>query len=258
MSVKSLKIFVRVLVFGLLLSASTTVYADAIAITSVSLSNIQFTPAVGSATFTLTGASARAQAGNSFGENQDITSNTVPSAQAAANVTFAEASVVANTNNSISGSASVNVNGDCSCSAGSFSFGILTGTLLLTGGEGTANVTISGLLSGLTQMQTDEFGEYVEVEWALNVLVNGSSVFSTDFLNTRTGPNSMAGGPFSSQLSRAITLQYGAVNAIEIRLTPRALGINNEVPEPATVALLISGLGLMTGVLRKRRKPSGE
>jgi hypothetical protein len=52
-----------------------------------------------------------------------------------------------------------------------------------------------------------------------------------------------------------ITLQYGVVNAIELRLTPHALAIN-EVPEPASVVLLISGLGFMTRVIRKRQKGS--
>jgi hypothetical protein len=257
MTVTSPKVFVRFLVFGLLLGAASTANADAISIISVNISNIQFTPAAGTATFTLMGASARAQAGNSLGENQDITSNTFPVAQSAVAVTFASASGIANaTNTSVSGVAQANVSG-CSCSAGSFSQSILTGTLVVLGGEGNVNVTISGLADGLTHLETDAFGEYVELGWLFDVTVNGVPVFSIDFINTRSGPNQLAVTQFSQQLSRVITVQYGAVNTIGIRLSPNALAIN-EVPEPATIALLISGLGFMTGVIRKRRKSASD
>ena len=253
MGVTSLKFFVRVAVFGLLLGAASTANADAISFISVNVSNIQFNPAAGTATFTLTGASSRAQAGNSLGEDQNITSNTFPVAQSAVAVTFASGSGIANaTNTSVSGVAAANVSG-CSCSAGSFSLNILTGTLVVLGGEGNVNVTISGLLNGLTHLETDAFGEYVELGWLYDVSVNDVSVFSIDFVNTRSGPNQLAGTQFSQQLSRVITLQYGAVNTIGIRLSPNALAIN-EVPEPATVVLLVSGLGFMTGILKKRRK----
>jgi len=257
MTVTAPRVFVRVLVFGLLLGAASTANADAISFISVNVSNIQFTPAAGTATFTLTGVSSRSQAGNLLGENQDITSNTFPVALTTVAVTFASASGIANaTNTSVGGVAEANVSG-CSCAAGSFSLNILTGTLVVLGGEGNVNVTISGLLDGLSHLETDAFGEYVELGWLFDVSVNGVSVFSTDFVNTRSGPNQLAGTQFSQQLSRVITLQYGAVNTIGIRLSPNALAIN-EVPEPATVTLLISGLGFMTGVIRKRRKRAGD
>jgi hypothetical protein len=257
MTVTSPRVFVRVLVFGLLLGAASTANADAIAVISVNVMNIQFTPASGTATFTPTGATARSRADNSLGESQDIISNTFPVAQAAAAVTFTSASAIANaTTTSVSGGAQANVSG-CSCAAGSFSQSILTGTLVVLGGEGNVTVTISGLFEGLTQLQTDAFGEYVEVGWLFDVTVNGVSVFSSDFINTRSGPNQLAGTQFSNQLSRAITLQFGAVNTINIRLSPNALAIN-EIPEPATVALLISGLSFMTGVIRNKRKRAGD
>ena len=44
MRVKSLKVFTGVLMFGLLLGASSTAYADAFSITSFSFTNLQFNP----------------------------------------------------------------------------------------------------------------------------------------------------------------------------------------------------------------------
>jgi hypothetical protein len=257
MTVTTPRVFVPVLLFGLLLGAASTANADAISFISVNVSNIQFTPTVGTATLTLTTASARATAGNSLGEDQTILSNTFPIAQSAVAVTFASASAIANaTNASVSGVAQANVIG-CTCSAGSLSQSILTGTLVVLGGEGSVNVTASGLFEGLTHLETDAFGRNVELGWLFDLTVNGVPVFSIDFENTRAGANQLASTEFSNLMSRVFTVQFGAVNQISIRLTPTALGIN-EVPEPASIALLISGLGFMTGVIRKRRKSAGE
>src|SRR5215217_507644 len=91
MRVTSLKVFVRVLLFGLVLGASSTAYADVVAITSFSLSNPQFNPATGTAVFTPTGVSARANASNSLGQSQNNLTNTFPFAQTSAAVPFASA-----------------------------------------------------------------------------------------------------------------------------------------------------------------------
>jgi hypothetical protein len=56
-------------------------------------------------------------------------------------------------------------------------------------------------------------------------------------------------------VSRTFSLQFGAVNTIELRIG--ANGFANEVnavPEPASMLLLVSGLGFMAGVLKKRLK----
>ena len=71
------------------------------------------------------------------------------------------------------------------------------------------------------------------------------------------GPNQtgMFGlGPVT--ISKTFSLQFAVVNTIEFRMGADSFAGNNvnEVPEPATMVLLVSGLGFMAGVLKKRRK----
>jgi hypothetical protein len=254
MRVRSLKVFVRVLVFGLVLGASSTAYADVVAITSFSVSNLQFNPATGTAVFTPTGASARANASNSLGQSQNNVTNTFPFAQTSAAVPFASAFASANAANSSLTGITLAMVGGCSCTAASFSISTLTGTLVIAGGEGNVDVTISGLVTMLRDVQTDQFGVLAESEVLFDIFVNGVSVFSVESLIPLSGPNKSALVEGTNQLSRTIPLQFGAENTISVRLSPRSLAVANEVPEPATIVLLVSGVGGMAGVLKKRRK----
>ena len=257
MKIKSGKVFVRVLMFGLVLGASSTAaYADAFSITSFSFSNLQFTAAAGTATFTLTSASARADAGFDGGTQISNTSNSFPIAQSNAVVDTISGAATANaTTRSVSAETTASVGG-CSCAAGSFGQGILNGTLVLSGADGPVNVDISALQTLLWEVQTDQSGVYAESGLFFDMFVNGTPVFSlqVEALHPITGPNLFGSASGSSQIARSITLQGNSTNTISIRLSATSLVINNEVPEPATIALLVSGLGFMTGVLKKRRK----
>jgi len=107
------------------------------------------------------------------------------------------------------------------------------------------------------QVMTDQFGASAEAEVFWNFLLNGVSVLSNDqMLIGVNGPNQT--GQFQlgpGAVSRTFSLQFGAVNTIELRISTVAAGIEaTEVPEPATVVLLVSGLGFMGGALRKRLK----
>jgi len=254
MGVPSLKVFVRVVVFGLLLGASSTAFADTVVITSFDVSNLQFTAATGTAVFTATGTSARANASNSLGQTQDNVTNVFPFAQTGAAVPFTTAFASANANtNSVTGITFVMLGG-CSCTASSFSISNLTGTLLITGAQGNVDVTISGLVTLLRDVDTDQFGVLAESEVLFDIFVNGVSVFQTESLIPLSGPNLRALVEGSNQLSRTIALQSGVENTINVRLFTGAVAVANEVPEPATVVLLVSGLGFMTGVLKKKTK----
>ena len=256
MRVKSLKVFVRVVVFGLLLGASSTAYADTVVITSFSFGNLQITPTAGTVVFTPTAASARASATNSLGENQDITSNTFPVAQAAATVTFANSSGTASATNQTANATSFVSVGGCTCTASAFGIATFNTTFVVQGGEGNVDVTISSLRFATGQVMTDEFGLFAHASISWSLTLNGVPIFSTDeMLIEVDGPNES--GQFQlgpNTVSRVVTLQFGATNTIGVTVQAvSAAGSAEAIPEPATVVLLVSGLGFMTGILKKRR-----
>jgi hypothetical protein len=139
--------------------------------------------------------------------------------------------------------------------AGSFAQGILTGTLVLSGAEGPINVNITALQTFLWQVQTDAFGRYAESGLFLDVFINNSPVFSlqVEALHPRQGPNQFGTVQGSGQISRFITLQGNSTNSILVRLSSTSL-VQNEVLEPASVVLLVSGLGALASVLKKKRR----
>ena len=248
------RVFAPSLLFVLLLGVSSTARADAFSITSFSFSNLQFTAQAGTATFTVTGVSARADAGFDGGTQISNTSNTFPIAQANAAVNGVTAAATANAaTRSVSAETTASISG-CSCAAGSFGQGILNGTLVLSGVDGPVNVDISALQTLLWEVQTDATGLYAESGLFFDMFVNGNPVFSlqVETLHPITGPNLFGSASGSSQIARTITLQGNSTNTISVRLSATSLVIN-EVPEPATVVLLVSGLGAMTGILKKRR-----
>ena len=255
MRFKSLKVFAGVLMLGLLLGASSTTYADAFSLTSFSFNNLQFTPSVGTAQFTATATTARADAGILGGVQVTNSSSSFPIAQASALVNGISASAIANgATNSVSATSTAFLGG-CTCQGGAGGFALLTGTLVLSGAEGPVNVSISALRSMLWQVQTDAFGRYAESGLSMDVLVNGVVVFSfqVDALHPLLGPNQSSMLQAAEQISRTITLQGGSTNSIGVRIAASSLVIN-EVPEPASMVLLISGLGALTGVLKRRRR----
>jgi len=259
MRIKSPKVFAAVLMFGLLLCASSTAYADAFALTSFSFNNFQFTPSAGTAQLTLTAGSAQATAGILGGPVISNSSTTFPIAQATAIVNGITASAIANAaTNSLSATTTAFLGG-CTCQGGSGGTATLTGSLVLSGANGPIDVSISAIRNLLWQVQTDAFGRYAESGLFMDVFVNGTPVFSLEVeaLHPLLLPNQSSMLQASQQIARTVTLQGNSTNPIFVRLSASSLVIN-EVPEPASIVLLVSGLGALTGVLRKRRKTAGE
>jgi len=254
MRIKSLKVFIRVAVLGLLLGASSTANADSVAITSLTISNLQFNAATGTAVFTPTGVSVRADAANSFSQSQNIVPNTLPFAQASAAVPGANTFASANAANNTLTGMNVAMVGGCSCFATSFAVATLNGTLVIVGAEGSVDVNISALGSILRDLQTDQFGLLAQAELTFTLFVNSQRVFSVevDVFHPLEGPNRFVMLEGSFPLSGTISLQSGVEHTISARLSSGSAAVS-EVPEPATIVLLVSGLGFMTGVLKKRR-----
>jgi len=258
MRVKSLKVFVQVLVFGLLLGASSTAYADALVVTTFNF-GLRVSPAAGTVEFTPTASTARAVGNNSFGENPDITSNTFPVAQSAAIVTFANSAAMASATNLTANVTSfVNIGG-CTCTASAFGIATFATTFVVQGGEGNVDVTILPMPFASGQVMTDQFGQVAFASISWRVVLNGVVIFFTDeMLSEVRAPNQSGGFSLSpGGLARTVTLQYGVPNTITVNINAVAAGAN-EIPEPATVVLLLSGLGFMTGVLKKRRNTADK
>ena len=258
MRVKPLRVFLQVLLFGLLLGASSTAYADTVVVTSFTF-GIQVAPAVGTVAFTPTAASVRAVAMNSLGQNQDITSNTFPLAQTSAMVTFANSNGTANAaNQTATANASVSVGG-CTCTASAFVLASFDTTFVIQGGDGNVDVTILPMPFATGQVATDQFGQFAFASISWRVTLNGVTVFFTDeMLRELSGPNQSGGFQLTpGLLARTFTLQQGVTNTLSVNISAVAAGAS-AVPEPATVVLLVSGLGFMTGVLKRRRNKADQ
>ena len=201
-----------------------------------------------------TGTNALAQATNSLGQNDQDMSNALPTAQANATVVFANASGIANTVTFLAADANSLVSiTDCTCTASSSGQASVSGTFVVLGGTGNVNVTISGLFSGIQNVMTSEFGLLGQSDVIYSLALDGVEIFSNSHAVVVAGANLSFQQSIMSEVSEAVSLQFNVPHTISIRVEARSLGVN-EIPEPATVVLLVSGLGFMAGVVRKRRK----
>jgi hypothetical protein len=257
MGSKSLGILVRTLLFGMFLIIPSSVYAEAFSVTLVNFNNLQITSSAGNISFGVWQARAFATAGNNLGglNEQTNTDTSNNQALATATVMFANATGEANATNLTSSVVSLVDIGPCVCLASSTARATLFNSFMVTAGADTVALNISGLVTSTQSLFTDQFGVFADSQFIVTVFVDSFTVFSMEFPRFGIGTNSMDFLLISQQLAGAITVQSNVEHFVTITIQADSSGFD-EVPEPATAVLLLSGLGCMTGVIRKRRQVS--
>jgi len=255
---KSLRTILQITLLGVLLGTSSTAYADAD--TSIKFKNFSLsTPGNNVITFgewqpTITGIAELE------GVVVDETLNTlqlfvttprIPGA----GVSFARGGGLIDTVNllNLSGTAlaPVFVNG-CTCSGSALGQFVLSNTFIVTGGTGSVDVTLALTLETIQGLNLDQFDIFGSSQVMFELAVDGTTIFSYDNLISSSTPGSFTLVQLSEVLSRTLTLQFNTPHTITFTGTARSAA-SAEIPEPATLFLLVSGLGFMGGVVKKRR-----
>jgi 2-keto-3-deoxy-galactonokinase len=123
---------------------------------------------------------------------------------------------------------------------------------MITGGTGPVDVTFSALTQTIQNLVTDEFSTFAVSETRIFLNVIDVATFSFDS-RFRIGPNESTVIETQRLISEVVTLQFNQQYSVVISGLAVSRAGANEIPEPATVVLLVSGLGFMTGFVRKRR-----
>jgi hypothetical protein len=246
-----------VLLLGLLFAAAASARADTISLTSVSVINFQITPASGTVVLLApqfgSPTSASGAVVNSLGEENGDSSVSPTFAQAFTTVTFANAGGVAELS-SMGASANTNVTlSGCSCSAETEGLAALRLSFMITGGTGAVDVTLSALTQTIQNLVTDQSSQFAVSETRIFLNVIGVQTFSFD-TRFRIGPGDEATViEMQRQISEVLTLQFNQQYDVLVSVGANSRAAQSEVPEPATVVLLVSGLGFMTGFVKKQR-----
>lgn len=246
-----------VLLLGLLLVTSSSAYADAISTTSVTLTNFQLVPTSGTVVFSPpqfgSQTAASGAAANSFGEESGDQSEGPTLSQASTSVTFAGASGLSDFTNQILSANSNAMLSGCSCAAESEGLAVLRQSFTIVGGSGNVDVTLSALLQSVQHLATDPSSLFAvsEARITLQVLDVGSFSFDSSL---RVGPNESTDLERQRLLSEVLTLQFNQQYSVILFVGANSRAGQNEVPEPTTVVLLMSGLGFMAGLVKKHRR----
>ncbi|MCA1577446.1 MAG: hypothetical protein LC794_08815 [Acidobacteria bacterium] len=206
------------LLLALLLVTSSSAYADAISVTSVSVSNIQLVTSSGTIVFSVPPVGSRTIAHTVIadGSADEVADDEQSPTRSEASTTTprATANAVSDfTNFVVSANSSVMLSG-CRCSAEAEGQSILRTTFTIVGGTGNVDVNFSALLQTAQNLMTDPFSLGAASDASL-----GLSVFTADTLSSVInfsfdprlviGPNSSTSLAFQQQLS-----QYWPCNSI--------------------------------------------
>lgn len=123
---------------------------------------------------------------------------------------------------------------------------------MITGGSGPVDVTLTGLAQTIQTLVTDQFSQFATSQTSIFLNVLGVGTFSFDS-RFRIGPNEMLTLETQRLISEVVTLQFNQQYTILVSGLAVSRAGSNEIPEPASVVLLVSGLGFIAGVVKKRR-----
>lgn len=252
-----------VLLLGLLLVTASSAYADTVAITTVSLSNLQLVPTSGSIVFlgpqfgsrTTASAAASVSAANGLFEESSNFSQSPTRSEAITTITFASAAGVSDFPNSLfSANTNVTLSG-CTCTAETEGLAALHESFMIVGGSGNVNVTLSALFQSIQILATDELSLFAASQADLVLQVGGVDTFF--FHSGITIPTGSVNFEIQNQISQIVTLQFDQQYTLDVFVRTNSRAAQNQIPEPATVVLLVSGLGFIAGYVRKRPAMNG-
>lgn len=97
---------------------------------------------------------------------------------------------------------------------------------------------------------TDQLSLFAASDIDIILKVADVTVFSFD-PRLRIAPNDSTNFEMQRQLSQILNLQFGQQYNLDVFIRANSRAAQNEIPEPATIVLLVSGLGFMAGFVRK-------
>ena len=162
-------------------------------------------------------------------------------------MTWATASAAVNAlgdppNLAVGGMASSSVNIPGCQPAAAFATGIGTLSNFFTiGGTGSVAVAFGIDVAGILNVMTDGCGVLAETETIFNLQVDGDPVLFHERLLS-IGPSDARTLSFGTRLTNTVMLDAGLSHSLILQADSESRGVVGVVPEPATGALLITGL----------------
>jgi hypothetical protein len=241
-----------VLVLAVAMFFVLPVWAESDSSSSISVTSVTITPASGTVVFTDPWSSqVFAQAQNSLGGfNQNFNSSNMSQIVSTnAMVQFATGQALAdptnllmNTTNAMSTVNIPTVPLGFLAASSQGTADIFNSTFMVTGGTGQVNVTFNAMLNSLQSLFTDIHGISATSEVIFTLAINGNTVLFRDS-PLAIGPNMTLVLPFSGMVGpNSMMLNYNQDYTLFMELDAESSG--QSMPEPSTIALLVSGPAL--------------